>query len=54
MLSSFKHTFPEIKQAILGLDEQSLNTENVMALRQFTPVSEEVTVEGERGSGGAL
>lgn len=42
MLSSFKQPFPEIKTAILQLDEESLTTENVMALRQFTPVSEEV------------
>ena len=47
MLSSFKQPFPEIKKAIEYLDEQALSTEQVMALRQFTPTSEEVRGEDE-------
>lgn len=42
MLSSFKQSFPEIKKAIMDLDEVGLTTENVQALKQFTPQNEEV------------
>lgn len=46
MLGGMKHTYPEIRDAILRMDEEFMTLVQLTNLLKFVPDAEEVNVEG--------
>lgn len=44
MLSRFRMSYQAIRHAVLAVDNSRLSVDNLMALRQYTPTSEEVSL----------
>ncbi len=47
MLSRFKHTFAELKQGILNMDENMLDYEKASKLMEYVPTKEEIDLISE-------
>ncbi len=47
MLSRFRHTFAELRQAILEMDESILDYEKASKLMEYVPTKEEIDLIGE-------
>jgi len=47
MLARIKMPYPEIKQALLEIDDEKLTVENLRAIRQHVPTTEELELVKE-------